>query len=256
MDIPIPKGRYTIAIPDDLTAPSTMIMMFYSSQIHLCRSLNPVYPDLYKVEKHGQIHWSPKSPNVQEALSMNLDLWRTSLPDIMKWKDTDPPATDINAARMRAKYYGARYIIHRPLLYHALHYGQTGARVGSVGQTSVDSLTGSASTSQTQQMSPSMTHTSHRGSVHVQRMLSDIGSAPSNPSSSFPQGWTPPTVNLRELPYKFRRACRICVESAILSTEAFDGIEDRLVVPNIFGTAHAYVLLLPFYLQSFPVNLR
>ena len=113
----------------------------------------------------------------------------------MMWKDTDPPATEINAARMRAKYYSARYIIHRPVLYHALHhYGQVGARVGSIGQT-----------------------------------------------------WTPATVNLRELPSKYRRACKICVESVILSTEAFDGIKDRLVVPNIFGTAHAYVFLLQFH---------
>lgn len=230
----LPKGKYTIVLPDDLSAPSTMMMLFYSAQIHLRKVLNRVHTDLYKVEKQGQTRWSS---NVQEALSMNLDLWRTSLPDIMKWKDSDPPATDINAARMRAKYYGARYIIHRPLLYHALHYGQTGARVGTVGQPSVDSPTGSAGNA-TQQMSPSMTHTGHRA-TGMSRILSDLGTTPSNPASSFPKGWSPPTVNLRDLPYKLRRACKVCVESAILSTEAFDGIEDRLVVTNIFGTAHA-----------------
>lgn len=230
----LPKGRFTIVLPDDLSAPSTMMMLFYSAQIHLRKVLNRVHTDLYKVEKQGQTRWSS---NVQETLSMNLDLWRTSLPDIMKWKDSDPPATDINAARMRAKYYGARYIIHRPLLYHALHYGQTGARVDSVGQGSVDSPTGSANNSQTQQMSPSMTHHGHR-STGMSRMMSDMGTTPGNPSS-FPNGWTPPTVNLRDLPYKLRRACKVCVDSAVLSTEAFDGIEDRLVVTNIFGTAHA-----------------
>jgi hypothetical protein len=176
---------------------------------------------------------------VHEALSMNLDLWRSSLPLIMRWEDSDPPATDINAARMRAKYYGAKYIIHQPLLYHALHYGPTGERLSSVSQTSENSPRSSASTLQKQQMSPSMTDSSHRGSAHMQYMLSNIGSTPSKLSSSFPQGWTPPTVNLRELPPKLHRACKACVESAILSTEAFDGIEDRLVVTNIFGTAHA-----------------
>lgn len=242
----LPKGMYTIVLPDDLSAPSTMMMLCYSAQIHLRKVLNRVHTDLYKVEKQGQTRWSS---NVQETLSMNLDLWRSSLPHIMKWKDTDPPATDINAARMRAKYYGARYIIHRPLLYHALHYGQNGARVGSVGQASVDSPTGSASNSQTHQMSPSMTHTGHRA-TGMSRMMSDMGTTPGN-ASSFPNGWTPPTVNLRDLPYKLRRACKVCVDSAVLSTEAFDGIEDRLVVTNIFGTAHAYV---PPKLTIYPFN--
>ena len=43
-----------------------------------------------------------------------------------------------------------------------------------------------------------------------------------------------------ELPLKLQHACKVCVISAIQSTEAFDGIKGRLVVTNIFGTAHAY----------------
>ncbi|KAJ6134380.1 hypothetical protein N7523_000702 [Penicillium sp. IBT 18751x] len=229
----LPKGVF-IPIPDESGAPSTIMMMFYSAQIHLRKVLNRVHTDLYKVEKQGQTRWSS---NVQEALSMNLDLWRTSLPTTMSWTDKEPPAKDINAARMRAKYYGARYIIHRPLLYHALHYGQTGARVGSVAQTSVDSPTGSTNNSQTQQMSPSMTHTGQRA-PGMSRIMSNIGNPPAE-FNSFANGWTPPTVALRELPQKLRRACKVCIESAILSTTAFDGIPDRLVVTNIFGTAHA-----------------
>ncbi|KAJ5117115.1 hypothetical protein N7526_011224 [Penicillium atrosanguineum] len=229
----LPKGVF-IPLPDESGAPSTIMMMFYSAQIHLRKVLNRVHTDLYKVEKQGQTRWSS---NVQEALSMNLDLWRTSLPTTMSWTDKEPPAKDINAARMRAKYYGARYIIHRPLLYHALHYGQTGARVGSVAQTSVDSPTGSANNSQTQQMSPSMTQAGQRA-PGMTRIMSNIGNPPAE-FSSFANGWTPPTVALRELPQKLRRACKVCIESAILSTTAFDGIPDRLVVTNIFGTAHA-----------------
>lgn len=279
--IPLPKGRWTIIpMPNDMKDPHVLMMMFYSAQIHLRKVLNRVHTDLYKVEKEGQSRWSS---SVQEALSQNLDLWRFSLPDIMIWKDEDPPAKEINAARMRAKYYGARYIIHRPLLYHALHYGGSGARVDAVGQTSaVDSPTGSVGNSQPQQMSPSITNTSNRAQ-NMTRMLSDIGTVSSNPAAAFPNGWTPPTVNLRDLPSKLRRACKVCVDSAILSTKAFDGIEDpfealsnasfkeepyknmqdpleghrmedpftldsnfaskdeknRLVVTNIFGTAHA-----------------
>lgn len=94
---------------------------------------------------------------------MSLDLWRSSLPDMMKWKDSDPSATKVNAARMRSKFYGTRCIIDRPLLLSCLHNDQL-------------------------------------------------------------------------VP---KSACRICIGSAILNTTAFDGIEGRLVLNNIFGTAHS-----------------
>jgi hypothetical protein len=225
----LPKGRFTLPLPDDHDDPATAVMLHYSAQIHLRKVLNRVHTDLYKVEKQGQRRWSS---TVQEALSMNLDLWRTSLPVNMLWKDADPPSNEINAARMRAKYYGARYIIHRPLLYHALHYGHTGARIGPIGQTTkVDSPTS------TQQMSPSMLHNNR--APNMSRMSSDMGS-----SSSLGNTWVPPKVALRDLPAKLRRACKVCIDSAILSTEAFDGVGGhRLVVTNIFGTAHAYVPL-------------
>ncbi|KAI9927385.1 hypothetical protein MW887_002997 [Aspergillus wentii] len=227
--ISLPKGRFTLSLPNEICAPSTMMMFFYSAQIHLRKVLNRVHTDLYKVEKVGQNRWSS---NVQEILSMNLELWRSSLPEVMKWRDTDPPSKEINVARMRAKYYGARYIIHRPLLYHALHFGGQNDR-----STSVDSPTGSAmSGSKSQQVSPSMTHSQR--ATNMMRLSSDMGpSTRAQPPSS--NGNFGVAYHYRDLPTKLRRACKVCVDSAILSTEAFDGIEGRPVVTNIFGTAHA-----------------
>ncbi|CAG8066330.1 unnamed protein product, partial [Penicillium nalgiovense] len=179
--IPIPKGKWTIVLPNNLTAPKTMMMLFYSAQIHLRKVLNRVHTDLYNVAKQGQTRWSS---TVQEALSLNLDLWRESLPESMQWDESDPPANEINAARMRAKYYGAR-----------------AARA------------------------PSMA-----------RMSSDMGSTPAAISTD----GQPHGVRLHELRRKLRAACHICIGSAIKSTEAFDGVGGhRLVVTNIFGTAHA-----------------
>ncbi|CAG8904335.1 unnamed protein product [Penicillium nalgiovense] len=220
--IPIPKGKWTMFLPNNLTAPETMMMLFYSAQIHLRKILNRVHTDLYKVEKQDQTQWSF---TVQEALSLNLDRWRESLPDSMQWDESDPPANEINAARMRAKYYGARYIIHRPLLYHVLHYGHTGARAGPISQNSMESPA-------FQQLPPSMLHSSAR----APSMSSDMGSTPAAISTD----WQPPEVRLHELPKKLKSACHICISSAIKSTEAFDGVGGhRLVVTNIFGTAHA-----------------
>lgn len=174
----------------------------------------------------GQTHWLS---NVQEVLSTSLQMWRSSLPEIMRWKDSDPPSKDINAARMRAKYYGARYIIHRPLLYHALHNAGWSESVESL------SPPGMAA-SRSQQVSPSMTDSERATSMT--ELQSDEGRGPVQSSTTAPVGgWT----SYRDLPTKLRRACKVCIDSAILSTEVFDGIEGRPVVTNIFGTAHAYV---------------
>lgn len=96
----------------------------------------------------------------------------------MKWDDNDPLPRDINVAHLRAKYYGARYIIHRPLLYHALH-----------------------------------------------------PMAPSGAAAS--------PLSLKELDPKDLAACMTCVEAAMNSTTAFDGVQGRPIITNIFGTAHA-----------------
>ena len=165
---------------------------------------------------------------------MNLQLWRSSLPEVMRWRDGDPPSKDINVARMRAKYYGARYIIHRPLLYHALHFAGRATSVDSPG--AAPAMSGSRS----QQMSPSMT--SGQRSTTMGRLPSDVGSAPVQRAPGTTPGWGYTSgYTYRDLPTKLRRACKVCIDSAILSTEAFDGIEGRPVVTNIFGTAHAYV---------------
>lgn len=48
--IALPKGRFTLSLPNEICAPSTMMMFFYSAQIHLRKVLNRVHTDLYKVE--------------------------------------------------------------------------------------------------------------------------------------------------------------------------------------------------------------
>ena len=94
------------------------VLACYSAQIYLRRSLNSIQRELYPPnhENFGKI--SPKTPKACEEI---LEQWRSVLPPDHRWKDEDEPAKEINEARLRAKYYGALYIIHRPFLYHALH---------------------------------------------------------------------------------------------------------------------------------------
>lgn len=46
--IKLPKGVYTLKLTEE---PVTMMMFFYSAQIHLRKVLNRVHTDLYKADK-------------------------------------------------------------------------------------------------------------------------------------------------------------------------------------------------------------
>lgn len=43
------------------------------------------------------------------------------------WTPSDPPSTNILAARLRAKYYGGLVIVHRPFLRMVLNNGRPGS---------------------------------------------------------------------------------------------------------------------------------
>jgi hypothetical protein len=147
---------------------------------------------------------------------MNLELWQNSLPEMMKWKDTAPPSNNINVTRMRerSKYYGARYIIHRPLLFHALHcaglpHPQTLQHQSShprgpfslAGISAGFGLITAQSTSSERGASSNMGIADHSGPLSFQR--GSMG-----------------TIAYRDIPSKLRRACNVCIDSATLSTEA------------------------------------
>ncbi|PGH33275.1 hypothetical protein GX50_03886 [[Emmonsia] crescens] len=216
---------------NELQTPDPLTMIYYLAQIHLRKVLNRVHTELYKAESRDspdrKASWSTK---VQEALSCNLESWRTGLPGNMRWEESDPPSDNIIIARMRAKYYGARYIIHRPLLHHALHpisKFPPGA-VNSVASPSPSNV--SSSQSQSSPPSANPVHLSH----NMERFTSDMG-PPSRPAllADVQQ------PSIKSLDSKVHKACQACIDAAIQSTIAFDGVPGRPVVTNIFGTAHA-----------------
>jgi hypothetical protein len=55
-----------------------------------------------------------------QSIASILKIWRRSLPHNLAWHDEDPPSTDINVARLRAKYYGGLYMVLRPFLFSAV----------------------------------------------------------------------------------------------------------------------------------------
>ncbi|KAI7970687.1 hypothetical protein EIK77_000032 [Talaromyces pinophilus] len=156
MKIELPKGY--------LSKTEGPVMFHYLAQIHLRKLLNQIHQSLYdtKIEH--------LSDEIVSAFGVNLDIWKQHLPDSMQWQEGDEPSDDINTARLRAKYYGARYIIYRPILERALH----------------------------------------SESLHYD-----------------------------ELDDETRRACEKCITAAIQSTKAFNNIQGRPIVTNIFGYGHA-----------------
>ncbi|KAI9710171.1 MAG: hypothetical protein M1812_007502 [Candelaria pacifica] len=198
--IPLPKG---VTLRDhDSNHKKPAVMIYYSAQIYLRKILNRAHTALYRTKKTYPTNSGWSTINSAD-LEKSLEEWRKSLPAGFQWNDSDPPATDINDARMRAKYYGARYIIHRPSLHHAIH------SMNPQDPFSLNSPTSNFNSSEL------LTQERCKGVIRPPKTATTSGRD---------------TIT---------EASQICVEAAMKSTVAFDGIEKLPVVTNIFGTAHA-----------------
>ncbi|EXJ63224.1 hypothetical protein A1O7_03671 [Cladophialophora yegresii CBS 114405] len=178
------------------------ILRFYSYQIQLRTTMNSVHATLYRESKNLQTR---PSDSIMSALDDNLENWRKMLND-WDWDDNDHEHPNINVARMRGKYYGAKYIIWRPTLRFALSQATHGPRLKRPSESPAGYGQGSEVTS------PSV----------------------SNLNSSQPGAKDYPFIRPELL-----EGSRKCIEAAIRSTTSFDKVPRRLVVTNIFGTTHA-----------------
>ncbi len=186
------------------------MMSYYSFQIHIRNSLNSMQKDLHPPENRERKTDFFNMRNIHEE---SLQNWRNVLPPWLQWKDEDDPSPDINDARLRAKYYGALYIIHRPFLRHVLDTEITAQGTDSP---KTDVLKGAINKPLAYS---AQSHERSRGAMAPPRSTG----ADSNVQA------------------EILRSARICVKAAMRSTVAFDNIlsRQRLIVTNIFGTAHA-----------------
>ena len=224
MQCEIPNAMTLESSTDDATpAASTpeTILRYYSSQVQLRRTLNDIRYNLYE-DRHKGNGASPeetKEPppfGIVRTLDDNLENWRNLLND-WNWDDNDHMSSDINVARMRAKYYGAKYIIHRPALQYALAFcAGTG---------------GSSTTGSHRSESPAV-------GPSYQPPLVSHGEAVSR--SARRQSKTgPPTPAVERLDSRTREGAEACIWAAIRSTTAFDRVPERIIITNMFCTAHA-----------------
>ncbi|RMZ86096.1 hypothetical protein DV737_g75, partial [Chaetothyriales sp. CBS 132003] len=190
------------------------ILRFYSYQVQLRRTMNDIHSMLYGKGKKATDTKNPTFSLI-DILDENMENWRRMLGD-WDWDDNKYESPDINVARMRAKYYGGKYIIHRPCLQWLL----------------TDSV-------------PVIPRSQHSGSPYGTQQGSPYG-------STLQPGYSPPGKGLagtemgppekvadgRSHP-RVLDSARRCVEAAIRSTTVFDSVPPRPIVTNIFGTAHA-----------------
>jgi hypothetical protein len=194
-----------------------LMMKLYSTQTFLRVVLNVAHNALYGPS--GRMSFDPT--NVKEVAYHALthveilENWRGMLSPELAWSDNDHPSTDLNIARVRAKYYGGLYMMLRPYLKLASHVLE------------FPPLTGTSGASQ--QNSPSV-----------------YGTSASNRYVAM--------VELTDDQKKIIEVACKCINSAIRSTIAFDRVgaepgsayyyftptrKKRLIVTNIFGTLHA-----------------
>jgi hypothetical protein len=214
--------------PIDLTDNSTD-MWIYSSQIHLRVILNRAHNTLYNNDsndgsgkKNGGL--DARDFYVAKTARVHADIllsWRKMLPPHLAWSDSDPPATDINIARLRAKFYGGHYMILRPFLWLAVH------KIDLPPEFPLHSRSHGSLSATNGEATATLTNTSM-----YPRNVMDLTTDQSGVITVAAQ----------------------CVNSAIQSTIAFDRVgadpdkpydrymetpEKRFTVTNIFGTLHA-----------------
>ncbi|KAL8777731.1 MAG: hypothetical protein Q9194_002391 [Teloschistes cf. exilis] len=201
-------------MPDSTVPPNQTMMCYYSGQIHIRNMLNNIQCELYPPEGHDtDKERAVRGTALRDHFDARLRAWRDILPAELQWHDNDEPSSDINTARLRAKYYGAQYIIHRPFLRHALDNNMAFQEYTSP-------------------------------HVHARGGHQDPSAAFSpQPLERRPSGTGPPGPTQKEKIHQeeIMQSAQICVKAAIQSTIAFDNIisRQRLIVTNIFGTAHA-----------------
>ena len=155
-----------------------------------------------------------------DASLENLEKLAKATPN-MQWDEDEEPANDILQARLRAKYYGAKVITYRPALLKILE---------------------------------------HSHSLKPKPPKETSGKAAETTPEKYQEEFRP---GVEELPPMYHDAARKeeidptlheyarnCIVALFKSTTAFYGLGDpgkkRLIVTNIWGTAHAYVSYLTF----------
>lgn len=223
----MPTGVTLDTNPDQFvptTSRSAIILRFYSQQIQLRRTLNDIHHNIYGKNKEKERLDAMPEFKIMAMLNENLDGWKEQLGEL-DWNDWNYKSSDINVARMRAKYYGAKYLIHRPALRYLL---ATRSGIGSA-----NSSTPGSRPSESPIVAAD--HAPQLPSLANQHMQSGNRGPRRQSEMAPPARMADLTENEKDL----QKSAGECVRAAIRSTQVFDDVPERIIITNIFGTAHA-----------------
>lgn len=215
-EIPIPQSGI-LTFEEDMPAPNLhaasaedgfdpLVMESYGAQLFLRKHLNQLHNMFYRPEEHYPENGPPPSTKVPhfptiQACEANLKNFPGFAPN-MTWNENDPPATDILRARLRGKYYGAQVITYRPFLLYVI--------------------------SQNAKEDPAKKDPELGDGNNYKDGIRDV-----------------PLLHpeIKEIDEKIIMYADNCIRALINSTTAFHEVappgEKRLIVTNIWGTAHA-----------------
>ncbi|RKU39804.1 hypothetical protein DL546_000126 [Coniochaeta pulveracea] len=181
------------------------VILSYTTQVYLRRSLNEVHNTLHDLEtsQSGQGRPVPSSKNSLPVIESLLGHFKADqgIPERFRFHRNDPPATDILSARVRAKFWEGRVIILRRFISQILEYNyQCSATTSTVPD-------------------PGQIPYNHERSPKRTVSRSTNNAAPDISSYAYAQEG---------------------ILALIESTKSFHGLkDDQFIVTNVFGTAHA-----------------
>lgn len=94
---------------------SEAVTSSYLAQLHLRKYLNRIHEQLYDPDPRNAMSGKTVEERMRE-IQLGLTSNKSWVPPLFKFSESDPPATDILSARLRAKYWGSQVIIYRPFL--------------------------------------------------------------------------------------------------------------------------------------------
>lgn len=96
------------------------VLQSYLAQLYLRKHLNQIHNVLYNPENPRPVQRLLEGDEILDTIERALDM--QFIPPEFKFAHDDPPASDILAARLRAKYWGAHVITFRPFIKQIIEY--------------------------------------------------------------------------------------------------------------------------------------
>ncbi|KAH7326067.1 hypothetical protein B0I35DRAFT_125234 [Stachybotrys elegans] len=178
---------------------SKSVLDSYPGQLYLRTHLNSIHRMFYAPDDASDLTGLDKFRNVDLVSDAVSGMQWVALS--FAFKEDDPPATDILAARLRAKYWGAQVITYRPFIRQILAFSHK---------------------IRNSPRSPTL----HSRSEFKQGIIAPV----INPNAKVVSDIDPGVVELA------KKGLKALVES----TRAFHGLDcTRPIITNVFGTAHA-----------------